>query len=140
MIQKKDIIKMAKQVFRKTQGYPDRRIMHPYREWGIGILVFALLVVAGGVVAGKVFVSYLDIDATDVQDAGTGIPRYREALVQDAIEMYQQKNDAYQAIEQTITPVENNSESDAVETDTEDVADTSEESPNTVTPGELIFQ
>ena len=60
MIDKKSIIKMAEHVFRKSQGYPDRRLMHPKREWGIGIGIFLVLVSAGAIGAFSVFTSYRD--------------------------------------------------------------------------------
>lgn len=45
MISKTDIIKLAQHVVRRGRGIPDRKLMHPYREWYIGIV--GALVVAG---------------------------------------------------------------------------------------------
>lgn len=47
MITKQDIIKFARHVTRRSKGLPDRRLMHPYREWYIGLAVAGVLVCAG---------------------------------------------------------------------------------------------
>ncbi len=100
MIDKKSIIKMAEHVFRKSQGYPDRRLMHPKREWGIGIGIFLVLVSAGAIGAFSVFTSYRDFSQVTAS-VEQSIPTYREVIVQDALEVYRQKEQKFTTLRQT---------------------------------------
>jgi len=47
MANKNDILKMARHVFRRGQSIPDRRLMHPKREWAIGLIVALAVMVVG---------------------------------------------------------------------------------------------
>ena len=87
MIDKKHIIKMAKAVVRRDKGYPDRRLMHPQREWFIGLAMFTFLVFLGSLFAAHTFVTYQNIDALD-GDPGSSIPSYKEASVAKALTLY----------------------------------------------------
>ena len=85
---------MAKHVRRHSKGYPDRRIMHPQREWAIGLGIFACTVLFGSVLAGNLFVQYKNIDAVG-GDAGDNIPRYKTVTVDDALELYEKRKEEY---------------------------------------------
>ena len=61
MIQKIDIIKMARHIVRRSSGRVDMRIMHPVRDWGVALLVAVLLFCGGGVYAGSTFLNELDV-------------------------------------------------------------------------------
>ena len=105
MIDKKSIIKMAEHVFRRSQGYPDRRLMHPKREWGIGILIFTLLVFIGSLLAGKMFVQYKDFTEV-VGVTEQSVPKYRDVIVQDALDLYQQKEVQFDVLQgEYVAPV-----------------------------------
>jgi len=94
---------MANDVFHRSQGYPDRRLMHPRREWGVGIFFFVLVTVVGSVVAGNIFVTYKNISVV-AGDSGNSIPQYRNVLVQDALEMYRLKEQEHQTLQGTKIP------------------------------------
>lgn len=47
MITKADIISFAHHVTRRGNGIPDRKIMHPYRAWYVGVGAACVLVCAG---------------------------------------------------------------------------------------------
>jgi hypothetical protein len=97
MIDKKSILKMSKHVFRKSQGYPDRRLMHPGREWLVGIVAFSFVVIVGSAFAGNLFIKYKNIDSV-TGDSGERIPVYKEKVAQDALIEYQKREDAYHAM------------------------------------------
>lgn len=94
MIDKKVIIQMAEHVFRKSQDYPDRRLMHPNREWGIGLVFFICIVLTGSVLSGNVFVKYRNVGNIK-GSSGESIPQYREVIVKDALEAYRIQSAAY---------------------------------------------
>ena len=62
MISKKDITKMVKNVVRRDRGVPDRRLMHPRREWSVGLLLWITVVLAGGFYAAVTFNTYTGIN------------------------------------------------------------------------------
>jgi len=136
---------MAKQVFRKTQGYPDRRIMHPHREWGSGILVFAVIVIVGGIFTGKVFISYLEVTATP-DETGSSIPRYRESSVREAIDLYQKKEEIYTNLTQETLLIDTNTNIDTQKTQSTLVDENASVNPNNVSapdgtvPSDIIAQ
>ena len=76
MIDKKSIIKMASAIVRHDKGYPDRRLMHPQREWFIGLVLFAVILIAGSLFAGDIFLTYQNIELSE-SDSGQSIPIYR---------------------------------------------------------------
>ena len=47
MIEAKDITKMVQHVVRRDSGKSDAVIMHPLREWALGLFVVGLLVLWG---------------------------------------------------------------------------------------------
>ena len=68
MITKNDIIKMARHVLRRSQGRPDNRIIHPLRDWLIGLSIAVLMLVTLSIYAGSLFFTEKnnDIDAYSV--------------------------------------------------------------------------
>lgn len=94
---------MSEHVFRKSQGYPDRRLMHPQREWGIGLLFFGFLVILGSILAGNIFVMYRDVGTTE-GNAGESVPQYRTTIVQDALELYRTRNEKYKRMRENVLP------------------------------------
>jgi len=95
---------MANDVFHRSQGYPDKRLFHPQREWGIGVLVFAILIISGSIVVGNIFVQYRGGNTVqgNLEEA---IPQYREVIVQDALELYRARNEEYQRLRGNVAPV-----------------------------------
>jgi len=107
MIDKKSIIKMADDVFHRSQGYPDRRLVHPQREWGIGLFVFAVLVISGSILVGTTFVQYRSADSVKGSSEAS-IPQYREVITQDALELYRARSSEYRQLrgDIVVVPVE----------------------------------
>lgn len=64
MISKKDILKIAKHIIRRDQGRVDRRLLHPTREWAVGVLGAAVLFVGSVAYAGYIF--YFQLQQTDI--------------------------------------------------------------------------
>ena len=97
MIDKKSIIKMASAIVRHDKGYPDRRLMHPQREWFIGLVLFAVILIAGSLLAGDIFLTYQNIELSE-GDSGQSIPIYRESSVQNSLDLYQARGEEYDAL------------------------------------------
>lgn len=63
MFTKNDIIKMAAHVTRRGRGIPDRRLMHPYHEWGACLLFFFVIVALGVAVSASRFMYFSDLES-----------------------------------------------------------------------------
>ena len=115
MIEKNDIIKMAKHVFRRSNGRQDHHIMHPYREWAIGVLVAITIFLVGGVLGLDRYLTYDEFVISDPVAQENQV-MYRSKQVSDAIELYENRQAKFDSLVQSLPQIE-----------TEDIASTSEE-------------
>lgn len=90
MISKNDIIKMARRVTHLSQGYKEKKTINPKREWFIGILIFLLIAVVGGVHNALNYVYFNNIEDTVVENPVT-VTDYEEEKAKAALEKYRQK-------------------------------------------------
>jgi hypothetical protein len=84
MINKTLFTQMARKVFRHERGLRDPHIMHPEREWLIGLLVMVLIFVAGAGWSAQIYLKNKNVsaDQTTVNDGETV---YREPQVKEAL-------------------------------------------------------
>lgn len=94
MIDKKNILKMATHVFKKGQGYPDRRLMHPHREWLVGILLLVAVICLGGLKSIQMYTKYSDVSAR-MPETKIEIVTYDEAAVAHALEIFRTRVAVY---------------------------------------------
>ena len=104
MIDKKNLIKMAKAIVRHDNGYPDKRLMHPQREWFIGLVLFVVVVLIGSFFAGNIFITYQNID-TSKGDSGKSIPVYRQTIITDALDRYKTHTKEYEQLRAVVATV-----------------------------------
>lgn len=97
MIDKKHIIKIAKHAFKRSQGIPDRKLIHPRREWALGILFFAAILIGGSFLSALSFAEFRNI-TTEGGEAGIAVPRYNESLISQAIDFYKQKQAVFNSL------------------------------------------
>ena len=97
MIQKEDILGIAKKFIHREQGIPDRRLMHTRREWLIIMLLSIMLCVSGGVYAFYTFTVY---SAISVESEAVEVDQlhYQRVDAQAAIELYTEKKTAYEEL------------------------------------------
>ena len=94
MISKKDIISMARQVFRRSQDRQSRELMHPVREWFIGLGAFALVAGAGSLYVWNEFNFYQSLSPEGGQ-VEMELVSYHEAAAEAAIERFAAKSATY---------------------------------------------
>ncbi len=97
MITKKDIINAAKAVVRKSNGYRIPVLIHPRRDWLLGLLLFAVIVIGGGLVLARLYIVNQAVD-TLVGVEAEQIPRYREEVVSDVLAVYRERKASYDAV------------------------------------------
>lgn len=103
MISKKDILKFAKDVSRRTRGVKDHRPIHPRRDWLIGLFVFFVVGIIGGLLSIERYTYYDTIDSTIIAQDRT-IKRYNAAGASEAIAAFEARQQAFEEVLQE-TPV-----------------------------------
>ena len=96
---------MVKKVSRRSQGVPDRRIIHPEREWLIGIGLFIAVVIAGSAYNAYVYNRLTNLQS-EVVPAEQSTIRYRESLVMQALDTYRERAEAYTALQLSLPELE----------------------------------
>lgn len=131
MIEPRDIKKMVMSVVRHDKGLRDPRIMHPARDWFIGIGFMFAIVLAGALYSAMSYVTYDVIDYSET-DVDQSLTTYRAASVEAAIAVYTAKKSAHDelisevgVVEEIIVPVD---------LDTEEVPSTSDLAPILLEP------
>jgi carboxypeptidase C (cathepsin A) len=68
--------------------------------------VFAVVVISGSVLVGNIFVQYRGVNAI-AGESKESIPQYRESVVEDALELYHAREEAYKRLRGSVavTPV-----------------------------------
>ena len=97
MIEAKDITKMVKHITRRDKGKVDSNIMHPIREWALGLLVHGILVLCGVIFSIALYRVYHDSLETEVSIISTTIP-FQPSLVADTIHWYENERESYEAM------------------------------------------
>ena len=87
----------------------DKRLIHPEREWLMGLFVFVAIVICGGMVDAFIFIQYQNLDVSP-KNIATQSVTYNKAAVQKALEAYSLRTAAYMQLQNnsagTQVPVE----------------------------------
>ncbi len=84
---KSDIIKIAKHVFKKGGGSSDHSFFNPSRDWLIGIFIFIIILLVGSYISGLNYARYHNVEVTEL-GTKTNLPKYNEVRVNEAILKY----------------------------------------------------
>lgn len=90
MIDPRDILKAAKAAVRADQGYKERHLIHPKREWLMGLLVFTAMLLVASVWAAWLYNSYKDV-RVEVSTNTESVPTLQTAMMGDVLEYYRQR-------------------------------------------------
>jgi len=101
MIEKKDIFRKIRQIFRHGHGIHASKIIYPIRDWTVGLAVMVILLVIGAIVNINIFAHYSEDYLNQNNSDRTELP-YKAALVEKAISLYKNKQESYEAIFQKI--------------------------------------
>jgi len=150
MFDKKIVAKIL--VLFSQQGHSpyDKRTMHPKREWFLGLLVFLLIVIAGGLESAHVFLQHQNIRADQGAYEGTVI-EYSEVLADNVLAVYTKRKDVFFALQENTQPIQvvtpevsaptaSTSTEIAESTEIEEVTDVASTTDVNVVPGVDILQ
>ena len=90
MIETKDITKMVAHIIRRDKGIADSQIMHPTREWFIGLGVAVLIVLLGSWFCWYIYSEYSRTIDSALSVTEPVIP-YQAATIAEAIKIYETK-------------------------------------------------
>jgi hypothetical protein len=96
MSRKYDIIAAARAIVRTNTGYRAPILIHPQRDWWLGIGLFTLVVLIGGGILARTYTLNDSLDTLVGAEADT-VPRYQAEVVGDVLEIYRVRASGYQS-------------------------------------------
>ncbi len=103
MITPHNILAMVKRMMRKNNGYVERCITHPVREWWIGLFVSVILLCSSGVYAVYLFWS-TNARTTDTTEVAVETATYDQKLINQVLTQYHERQVRYEALSAEIVP------------------------------------
>ena len=94
---------MVRHISRRSEGHPDRRIMHPVRDWLIGLTTASFLFLAVSLAEGYLFWS-TSVRVSEVPEVTVETVRYDSKLVGRVLADYRARNAQYESLRKE-TPV-----------------------------------
>lgn len=94
MIEKKDILKMVRHIMKRGRGIPDKRLMHPVREWLLGLLGAVAVVVCGVLYSTQLFTTYDKVTEIEQTDSTISI-RYNQTVIDDARAQFSARSERF---------------------------------------------
>lgn len=91
MIHKKQLTQFAKNILRSQKGLQNHQLMHPGREWAVGLLVAIGFFTGSAIWSALAYVDYSSGNIVIGDDSETQPIVYREALVNSALEIFEKK-------------------------------------------------
>lgn len=88
---------MVRHVVRRSKGLPDKRMIHPRREWGIGVILALVLLIVGVGYTSVIYKQFNEIGEDTVGQVARSV-RYDAVLVEQAITHYQTQRTVFDAI------------------------------------------
>lgn len=130
---KEYITLLTKRFFKKQQIVRDPQIMHPDREWAIGLFVAALIFAVSGYWSIQTYLSNRSATAHGVVDDKAETV-YRASIVKEALETVRNRERELQNLTQSVVIPEPTPE--VASTTPEEVSDTQEATSTSTTPVE----
>lgn len=97
MISTQDLLSLGGGLLRKRRVSYDKRVIHPTRDWLIGLLFFFTIIIAGGCYSAYQFVTYRNITVHETVVSET-IVKYNSVLVTRMLEQYALRKANYDGV------------------------------------------
>lgn len=96
------IAKFARDVFTKKKTLAANRLIHPHRDWAIGLFLGGCILVGIMAWSAYMYVSNRSGDNAQEKVDPASLPVYRAATIEQAIELFQKKETAYNSLKQQV--------------------------------------
>jgi len=137
MINKQEIKNIAKRILKFRRGVRDHQIIHPSRDWFIGLAISVLLFGTSAAWSAHVYINHKNSSVGEVVGVVEEVVVYREAMVAAALQYFGDKQEFYTNLLHSESVTEQPSEESVVgETVNEEATATSSESVAEVSPQE----
>lgn len=95
---------LAKKLFHHNQGVQRPKLMHPERDWLIGVLVGLMIIVA--MISWSAYTYIEKRSAIGLDDTGVEpqVPVYKSDTVEDALEIFTQRGELFKQLNQSTIP------------------------------------
>ena len=99
MEHKKDIMKMAKKIFRHQKKITNAKLVHPERDWLLGLLAAAVFLAANGFWSYYTYNSYRNPDLSeDTGGGGNGLVTYHASKVEAVLRDFSEREKEHQEL------------------------------------------
>lgn len=110
MINKDKFTKLTKQITRSNSGAHNLQIMHPTRDWTIGLVVGLVIFIVSVTWSSQTYLKYRVVSVGEHNTEQTEIVVYRESLVKDTLAEFAAREEQYRSLTETasaanVTPV-----------------------------------
>ncbi len=90
-----EVLKKLSATVRKSNSLHERIVIHPLREWVVGISIVFLMVILGGLVSRLLYVSITNDEIIVLESSPTP---YKGQVVEKALQIYRERQHAYEMI------------------------------------------
>jgi len=104
MIEKKLVKKIVDNILHKEDRGFDRSIMHPKREWFIGLFVGLIMLIIGGWWNVSTYMQYREVSVGS-DEVMAGVVVYRESLVKAALSDFSERTEKYESLKRELSEV-----------------------------------
>ena len=124
MVNKQSFTNAAKRILHPHAGLHSPRIVHPAREWFIGLLLALTIFTVAALWSVTSYTQYKNISVEGTADDNTEVVVYREGLVNAALETFTERQAEHEQLLSTFKTTATSTEEDISETeDSNDVVD-----------------
>lgn len=97
-MQKPEITKLVKKILRHRRGIQENQIIHPTREWFIGLLMAVFLFAGFGYWNITSYIKYSNTSITGAVTLDNEVIVYRESLVQEALRRFSERQTQFDTL------------------------------------------
>jgi hypothetical protein len=98
MIDKKEFKKMAKKILQSDKPVQNPKLMHPAREWGVGILTGLVILAGSAIWSANTYISYRNGASISGSAPDGEVVVYRASLVEAALKTYADRTIKYESL------------------------------------------
>jgi hypothetical protein len=117
MMNKNTFAQIAQRIAKPERGFRQSHLIHPAREWSIGLVVATLLFVVSAVWSAHLYMTYRDISVQEADPFAEEVVVYRESLVEGALLKFTERAERHnEFINKAVPEMEENEEVTAATT------------------------